>query len=245
MANSRSMTVTQLLTQSFRVVRTDTVVLFPSLIVAFLLALNGDLLQGLFVPDRSTLPSGKALLFLLLATALNLFAQAMTIILVAETLDEHDRDIAGSFTRSLKRFPVLAGLMLLCVTVAGGLALLTTLLPKTVGTVLSIPMTFLFMTFFQLLPVVIMLEQAPFFGHLRITAELFRYRFQELLRYFLVIMLFGIGAVMLSAPIGAEGIPAPLKKLVPPVLQGLSGALTIIVSVILYRSAKRRVNTNA
>ncbi len=241
----RGSSILQLLQRTFEVIRTDSVVLFPSLIVAFLMVLSGNLLQGILTPDSTMVPSGRTIAALITAAALNLLGQAMTTVLAAEALDGNIPNIAKAFIISVKRFILLSTLMLMSVCVAGAFAFLVNLLPKPIGTVIWIPMIFVLMTFFQLFPVIIMLEMTSVFGHIRIVSGIFRDRFQDLLRYFLVITLFSVGAVVLSIPASMSGTPMLIKKIVPPLVQGMSGALTVIVSVVFYRTVKRQVRTDA
>jgi len=129
--------------------------------------------------------------------------------------------------------------------IAGSFLMLINVLPKLAGSILVIPLIFIIMVFFQLFPVVVLLESATALGCVRIMFVLFKEKSVELLRYFLSIMLISLLTVIIVAPLGAAADPTALKKLLMPLLQGFSSALVTIISVIFYLEVKTRVRADA
>jgi hypothetical protein len=236
--------IRDLFTKALLVIRNDYVVLLPSLIVAFLVMLNSGLLKGTLTAEGAGI-NAQAVLVLITSALINLLAQAVTIVLGNMLYHKEPPNIADAFVKALVRFPALIFLLFFSFLAASIVAVPVSQLPKIAATVLWIPLLFFFMIFFQLFPVIILLEDTSLTGYFRIAFALFKETAPNLLRFFVAIALISTLTILIGLPLSALGEASAAKKLLLPFLQGLSSAFVILLSVIFYQENKTSIRADA
>jgi hypothetical protein len=233
-----------LFARTFTLIRHDYVVLLPSLIVAFLVTLNSGLLKGTLAAEDAAV-NGRAVLVLITTALVNLLAQAVTIVLGNMLYNKEPSDIAVAFKKAFLRFPILVFLMFFSFLSASIIALPVSQLPKIAATILWVPLLFFFMVFFQLFPVIILLEDVPLLGYFRIAFTMFKETTPNLLRFFVVIAMVTTLTILIGLPLTALGEASIAKKIILPFLQGLSSAFVVLLSVIFYQENKTSIRADA
>ncbi len=226
-------------------IRLDYAILLPYLLSSFLLVmLSNYFLKGQNIdPANSANIPSELISFYVLGWILTLLAQATTIFMAQISIRKKMPDIAESFTQALKKFPLLFILLFLAMLISVSLGVILKQLLKTFFIYAAIPLGMFLLLFFQLFPVIIFVEKASFLNYFKLTFNFIKNTMPNIIRFFLSISIISLFSILLLAALDTAGGMG--KELVSPLLQGLSGALITLISVIFYFEAKSTISVNA
>ncbi|MFC1517526.1 hypothetical protein ACFL5G_03100 [Candidatus Margulisiibacteriota bacterium] len=228
---------------SWQLIRADYVVILPYLISSFILMITSRSLIG----EQPLDPSGKLtkelLIFYSLGWLITLLAQATTIFMANKLSKKVIPDIASSFIDTLKHFPLLSFLMIFSMLILISLGVILSQFLKNYFVYAAIPLVMFTLVFFQLFPVIILLERTTLWNYFKLTINFIKNNISNTIRFFLSISIISLFTLLLIALLDSSG--AFSKDILAPLLQGLSGASITLISVVFYQEAKSTFSVNA
>ncbi|MBU0581372.1 MAG: hypothetical protein KKA19_09380 [Candidatus Margulisbacteria bacterium] len=242
MKNKKYISTSLLLKKSFQIIRLDYAVLLPYFISSFLLVL----LSSFFLKGQAELTeniSPELFMFYLAAWLFALLAQATTVFMAQKLANNTIPNIAESFSQAITRFPLLVFLLLISMFFFVGIGLLLNYLLKNYFYYAALPLIMFTLVYFQIFPVIILLEKASFFEYYRLVINYFRNNISNIIRFFLGISIISLITILLVSSLDTTGSFS--KEVLSPLIQGLSGAIITIISVIFYQVTKSIISINA
>jgi hypothetical protein len=230
----------ELLKKAIELIRKDNILVMPSLIASFVFSLLGSNYLAAQAPVEKGAQLPPELLMLYgVGWLITILAQAVTIYLVNNLLSKNDPDISEAFGSAFKRFPYLILILFLVMLFFISTGSMLHQLFKNASIYLAFPLIILVVLVFQLLPVIILLEDLKLRQYFSKFILLVKSNFANLIRFFLLIIFISFLVVFIVAAFDSVGEIG--KKIFIPFTQGISSAITTIVSVIFYLKARSKV----
>lgn len=228
-----------LLSSIFSLLKAEPLVLYPSIIVAFT---GSWLLRLLKINIQEFTISSPVFTYLIVSGILQIFNQLLVSDLAKTFLKEKNVFFGKSLGKSLLRFlPALLSINILLVVMTG-LVLISRY--SLVSSLLAFPLLFLLIIIFQLLPIIYVSSGQSIFQIFSLIFIFFRNKFrQAIFLVFFGLFIFTSTFLLLSL---SEGLPANIKSILSPIIQGLANTILIYTVIMLYSNLlPHQVNTKA
>ena len=232
-----------LIKKAFQLLKFDYTILLPYLISSFILLLLSNQLIKTPQNGAAVKFTPELAYFYSIGWLITLFAQAMTIFMTRDALQKKALDLAVVFVQTIKKFFILCILLLLSMFISVVIGVLLKQFLQNYLIYAAIPLGMFVLLFFQLFPVIILMEKYNFIGYFKAAFTFMKNSAYNLIRFFLGISIISLISILLIGSLESAG--AFSKELISPFLQGFSGALITLISTIFYLEARSTISANA